>query len=274
MKTAAVILAAGKGSRFHSNQYKLLASERGEPVIVKTLKTVLSSGFDEVVVVIGCHAEEMNRILQDYPVKIIVNHAWESGQSTSLTAGIRAVENSADRACLLLGDQPYLQSQTIMSMMAVSAGHPDEIIVPEFHGKRGNPIIVPAYRYPLLLELAQGDMGGRKLLEAVGYYPFKTEDPGVIRDVDTVEDLTMERTNFWKIENKDLVPQMLGTKTIADTSPFTPLGAYTTFRTYGKFGVLRFTKHMDRLEETSALAGFTVRLDRPMYMQSTIGGCR
>ena len=68
--------------------------------------------------------------------------------------------------------------------------------------------------------------------------------------------------NFWKIENGAAVPIDHGTKTIEETSRFTPIGSYTSFRTYDRFGVLRLTKHLNRLEETSKLAGHVIRLDR------------
>ena len=189
MRSAAVIQAAGKGSRFHSKNYKLLTPVDGMPMIVKTLQPVLRNGFDEIVVVIGAHAEEMRKVLQDYPVKIIHNQDWEMGQSTSLAAGLRAVENTSDRACLLLGDQPFLDPETIGSLLKESDEYPSEIIVPFYQNKRGNPIIVPSFRYELLLELARGDMGGKKLLEKVGYHKLETNDPGVLRDIDTIEEL-------------------------------------------------------------------------------------
>ncbi len=78
----------------------------------------------------------------------------------------------------------------------------------------------------------------------------------------------MMQTNFWKIENETLIPLECGTNNIAGTSPYTPVGAYTTFRTYGRFGVLRLTKHLDRLEETSRLAGYQIRLDRPKLKET------
>ena len=95
MRTAAVIQAAGKGSRFHSDQYKLLAPVDGVPLIERTLEPVLRAGFDEVVVVIGFHAEEMRKVLMDYPVRIVENRNWEEGQSTSLSAGVNAVSGSS-----------------------------------------------------------------------------------------------------------------------------------------------------------------------------------
>ena len=68
--------------------------------------------------------------------------------------------------------------------------------------------------------------------------------------------------NFWRIENGKAVPLDYGTKTIGDTSKYTPIGAYTSFRTYDSFGVLRLTKHLDRLEETARLAGYDIEPDR------------
>lgn len=72
----------------------------------------------------------------------------------------------------------------------------------------------------------------------------------------------MKDLNFWKVEKGTAVPLEYGTHNIADTSPYTPTGAYTTFRTYERFGVLRLSRHLDRLEETSRLAGFDIKLDR------------
>ena len=189
MKTAAVILAAGKGSRFHSNQYKLLTPVEGTPMILRTLEPVLQTGFDEVVVIIGAHADEMQKTLQNYPARIVENPDWEKGQSTSLTAGVRAIQHTSDRVCLLLGDQPFLKAETLRDLLAESDKFPEQIIVPFYNGKRGNPIVVPAKYYDLLLELTQGDMGGKKLLQTVGYHILNVDDAGIIRDIDTVEEL-------------------------------------------------------------------------------------
>ena len=69
-------------------------------------------------------------------------------------------------------------------------------------------------------------------------------------------------TNFWTVIDGKIDTIELGTKTIAETEKCTPKGAYTTFRTYDGMGVLRLSKHMDRLEETARLAGYEIELDR------------
>lgn len=189
MRTAAVIQAAGKGSRFHSDQYKLLAPVSGIPMILRTLDPVMQAAFDEIIVVIGAHCDEMRRTLLDYPVKIIENKEWESGQSSSLSAGVRAIKNTSDRACLMLGDQPFLKAETLRALLTSSDNHPSEIIVPFYQEKRGNPIIVPSSRYDQLLELTKGDQGGKQLLITAGYYELSVADEGILRDIDTVSDL-------------------------------------------------------------------------------------
>ena len=191
-KNAAVIQAAGKGSRFHTDTYKLLTPIEGKPMILKTLEPVMQAGFDNIAVVIGSHADEMRDALKDLPVIIIENPKWEKGQSTSLSAGLRAVECCSDRACLLLGGQPFLQASTLKALLSESEIHPEDVIVPMYGKRRGNPIVVPAYRYGLLLELTSGDTGGKKLLETVGYRELIVDDPGVIRDIDTTEDIKMQ----------------------------------------------------------------------------------
>lgn len=190
MKNAAVIQAAGSGSRFHSSQYKLLSPIDGVPMIFRTLGPVLRAGFDDVVVIIGAHADEMQEALVKYPVRIIENPDWEKGQSTSLSVGVRAIKETSDRACLLLGDQPFLKAETLRDLLTESDQFPNQIIVPFYNEKRGNPIVVPSIFYDQLLDLTKGDIGGKKLLQKVGFHKRNTEDSGIIRDVDTVEELT------------------------------------------------------------------------------------
>ena len=128
MKSAAVIQAAGKGSRFHSGQYKLLSPVNGKPMVIQTLVPVLAAGFDNVVIVIGAHADEMWAALKDLPVRVIENRDWELGQSTSLSAGMCAIQHSSDRVCLLLGDQPFLKAETLCALLEESDKSPSWII--------------------------------------------------------------------------------------------------------------------------------------------------
>ncbi len=51
-------------------------------------------------------------------------------------------------------------------------------------------------------------------------------------------------------------------QTLDEATALLPSGGYTTFRTFGRFRVLRMESHFDRLEETARLAGKELRLSR------------
>lgn len=77
----------------------------------------------------------------------------------------------------------------------------------------------------------------------------------------------MEKTHFWSAQQDGdsykLTAIAAPDEGIDGTSALTPKGAYTTFRTWHHNQVLRLTRHFDRLEETSRLAGFSITLNRP-----------
>lgn len=73
--------------------------------------------------------------------------------------------------------------------------------------------------------------------------------------------------NFWKLSpvSDGYQSEEIGKGnriSIVDAQKLTPEGAYTTFRTYDHYLVLNLSKHFDRLEETSALAGKQITLKR------------
>jgi branched-chain amino acid aminotransferase len=61
-----------------------------------------------------------------------------------------------------------------------------------------------------------------------------------------------------------LIPIIFATQpdTLNRVSEQLPEGAYTTFRTFGRFRILPLRSHFDRLEETARLAGQAIALDR------------
>lgn len=69
----------------------------------------------------------------------------------------------------------------------------------------------------------------------------------------------------WKLstQSSDLPAKLsIAAPTLDDTARQLPGGAYTTFRTFQRYRVLRLNEHFLRLEETARLAGHNVSLDR------------
>lgn len=187
---SAVVLAAGSSRRM-GNDNKLLSLWQGKPLLRHVVETALASQVDEVVVVTGHDAANVRQVLSDLDVRFVHNPHYGEGLSTSLRAGVGAVNAELGGAAILLGDMPRLKTETLNALMARFAkGQGHDICVPRCHGRRGNPVIWPRAFYSDILAIA-GDRGARVLLEQYTdrVVELVCEDTGVLVDVDTPADL-------------------------------------------------------------------------------------
>ncbi|MEO0841055.1 MAG: nucleotidyltransferase family protein [Cyanobacteria bacterium J06643_5] len=112
-----IILAAGKASRMGKS--KQLLAYQGNNLISHAIKTGLNSNCKSVVVVLGAYAEEIKLEIDKLPVQIIENADWETGMSSSIRAGINAIQQSnfnLDAVIIALADQPLI-SETVFNQL-------------------------------------------------------------------------------------------------------------------------------------------------------------
>ena len=189
MSVAAIVLAAGLGSRF-GGAPKMLADFAGKPLVLRVAETALASGAEPVIVVIGHEAEAVAGALAGLPVTIVRNPDYAEGLSTSLRAGFAALPPEAEAAAILLGDMPRIGTALIDRL--VRAWRDDACppaLVPVHEGQRGNPAILSRALAPAIAGLS-GDTGAGKLLRGMpGVVEIETDDPAVLRDADTPEEL-------------------------------------------------------------------------------------
>ena len=108
MTVAAVVLAAGAGSRFSGPTHKLLADLDGRPVVCHALDAVVAAGFDEVIVVDG--AVELTALVPA-GVTLVHNPDWAQGQAGSLRRAVAVAAAAGHEAVVVgLGDQPRVRS--------------------------------------------------------------------------------------------------------------------------------------------------------------------
>ena len=106
MTVAAVLLAAGAGTRFGGDTHKLRAPFRGLTVVQHALGAALEASLDATYIVTG--AVELRDLIPE-GVVLVENHSWELGQATSLRAGVFTAENDGHDAVVIgLGDQPLV----------------------------------------------------------------------------------------------------------------------------------------------------------------------
>lgn len=218
---AAVLLAAGAGSRFEGATHKLLASlpatnrRPAETVVQRSLAALVTADVGPVVVVSGAvdlsQQVAPDRIL-DMPdhvqsgqaqsdqappddaqhVTLIHNPRWAEGQATSVHVGLAAARAiGAEAAVIGLGDQPGID-ETTWRKIADRATRAT-ITVATYAGRRGNPVALGSDIWELLPE--EGDEGARTVMRLRPDLVVEVPCTGSSDDIDTTEDLRRWQNN-------------------------------------------------------------------------------
>jgi nicotine blue oxidoreductase len=180
VSTAAIVLAAGEGTRFAGNTHKLTAAFRGRPLWAWAVDAAVAAGLDATYVVTGAVDLPI-----EPPAVSVRNDAWADGQATSLAAGI-AVARAAghDTVVIGLGDQPLVGPD---AWRAVASSTTTPIAVATFRGARRPPVRLAAEVWPLLPRA--GDEGARVLMRERPHLVTEVPCTSEPVDIDTVEDL-------------------------------------------------------------------------------------
>ena len=180
MTTAALVLAAGEGSRFVGEGHKLVAPFRGRALWEWAVDAAAGAGLAATYVVTGAVPLPLPASVVD-----VHNDAWARGQATSLAAGIAAVEAAGHDAVVVgLADQPLVGSDAWRS---VARSTVTPIAVASFDGDRRPPVRLAAEVWPLLP--TEGDEGARSLMRKRPDLVTAVPCTGQPVDIDTLEDL-------------------------------------------------------------------------------------
>ncbi len=189
-RVSAVVLAAGTSTRM--GRPKQLLPLGGTTVLAHTIENIRSAGLDEIVLVLGASAEAIRQQLPQALIenlKIVVNHAYRQGMASSLREGLSHVDPRSDAALILLGDQPFIQPQTLRQIMDGHRGSRAQIVIPSYQGNRGNPVLLGRSVFSEVMAL-EGDTGCRAIfnnhLDTI--FKVEVEDPGILLDLDIQED--------------------------------------------------------------------------------------
>jgi molybdenum cofactor cytidylyltransferase len=178
MRTAAVVLAAGGGSRF-ADGHKLRAPFRGRALVTWAAEAAEEAALDDTIVVVG--EAPLTDVLPG-PVTVVPNPDWEAGIATSLWAGLEAAAGF-DAVVVGLGDQPLVPASAWAALARCSS----PVAVATYGGRRRNPVRLARTVWPLLPRT--GDEGARALMRDHPDLVVEVACEGEPADVDTVGDL-------------------------------------------------------------------------------------
>ncbi len=208
---AGIILAGGGSSRF--GQPKPLLDWHGKPFVRAVAETALAAGLSPVVVVTGANAKQVETALNHLPVIIVRNEDWQSGQSSSIRAGLAGLTpphpasghyplpsparrgkgrdgeemGEVGAAIFLLADQPQVTPTVLRALTEEHARTLAPIVAPLVDGQRANPVLFDRVTFPDLVAL-RGDVGGRAIFSKVPVNYLTWHDESLLSDVDTPEE--------------------------------------------------------------------------------------
>ncbi|MCC7129249.1 MAG: hypothetical protein B6D39_08225 [Anaerolineae bacterium UTCFX2] len=197
-RVAGVILAAGASRRF--GKLKQTLEWQGKPFVRLAAETALAGGLRPVIVVVGNAATEVQNALNGLPVEVVYNAAWETGQSSSIKAGLGAVPGGTGAAMFLPVDKPRLPVSLLRSLVELHSLELAPIVAPLVNGRRSNPVLFDRDMFEFLTTIT-GDIGGRELFSRFTPTWLPWNDPYDLQDIDTPADYAALLNSHREVED-------------------------------------------------------------------------
>ena len=159
---SAILLAAGQSKRMNGEN-KLIRKIRGVPLIKLSVKNILASSIDELIIVIGHQKEIIEKLIdKNEKIKFVFNKNFEKGMASSIKIGLNNLSEKTEAFFICLGDMPLVNKDTYNQL--IKSRNNKEIIVPTLKGQQGNPILFSKSTKEKIMTI-QGDVGAKKILE-------------------------------------------------------------------------------------------------------------
>jgi bifunctional UDP-N-acetylglucosamine pyrophosphorylase/glucosamine-1-phosphate N-acetyltransferase len=121
---AAVVLAAGKGTRMKSALPKVLHPVAGEPILGHILRTLQKLGAAQLVVVVGAQQDNIATYAKSFGAAIGIQDPPQ-GTGDAARSAMPALGSFAGDVMVLYGDNPLLTEETLGKLLAARAAGAD-----------------------------------------------------------------------------------------------------------------------------------------------------
>lgn len=189
MAIAATILAAGSSTRMGKS--KALLEFRGQTFLESVLSRLAAAGLRDRMVVLGV---DRHKILQKHDlgdVTVVTNTELSAGPIGSVRAALRSVRArsvEADGLLIWPVDLPHVSVATIEALLRAFRAGQGPIVVPEYGGRRGHPVLFGRAMFEEL-ENAPDREGARAVVRADPgrVVAVSVADPAILDSINTPE---------------------------------------------------------------------------------------
>jgi len=159
---SAILLAAGQSKRMNGEN-KLTKKIQGNPLIKLSVKNILASSTNELIIVLGYQKEIVEKLIdKNEKIKFVFNKDFESGMASSVKVGLNHLSKDTEAFFICLGDMPMVNSDIYNQL--IKSRNQKNIIVPTYNAQQGNPVLFDKSMKEKVLNIT-GDVGAKKILE-------------------------------------------------------------------------------------------------------------
>ena len=158
---SSILLAAGQSKRM-IGENKLTKEIKGIPLIKHSVKNILASSINELIIVLGYQKEIIEKLIdKNKKIKFVFNKDFESGMASSIKIGLDNLSEKTEAFFICLGDMPMVSYEIYDQIVKFKDNK--EIIVPTYKGQQGNPVLFNISMKERIMNIA-GDAGAKKIL--------------------------------------------------------------------------------------------------------------
>lgn len=190
-RVVALLMAAGYSRRFGPDDKRCAPLLNGQTLLAASVANA-QKAFTHVYVAVR---EEDDPVLLGLPNDVALVRVREAhlGLGASLAEAISALGrdpslDNIDAVAILLGDMPYLEQETLLTLQRLASR--DTIVRPCFEGRQGHPVIFGRTMWPAL-ERLNGSDGAKGVIKqyASCLRECAVAEAGILRDIDAPADL-------------------------------------------------------------------------------------
>ncbi|CAM3837787.1 NTP transferase domain-containing protein [Mucilaginibacter galii] len=186
--TGIIILAAGSSSRMGQPKQQLVYQDK--TLLQRAIEAAKGVQAHALMVVLGANNQTILDDVDSKHLDVVINPEWEQGMSSSIKAGITALQTlypKVDNVLMMLCDQPFVDTALLVKLIDAKPPIDDAIVACKYKDTIGVPVLFGKSWFANLQDL-KGEDGAKKLLlthqDKVVTVPF---DQGSI-DIDTPND--------------------------------------------------------------------------------------
>lgn len=205
MKIFGIVISAGEGRRMEG-RIKQLLPWKNSTILGSIIETLKNSDLEKIYIVLGYEKDKIYNSIKDIlteKFEIIFNENYKKGMLTSIQEVLKKAPPYFDGFIVFLGDQPFLNKDTVNKLLnEVRKGH-YPIIVSCYKGERGHPTFISMKFKDEILSLDPEKEGLRDIIYSARnknlVFDLETEDPDTVKDIDTYEVYLKEKEehNAW-----------------------------------------------------------------------------